>query len=178
MLGGLFEANNLKRIFGGLLFIGSLSIGIFLIFSLVKDVAIWGFGRQVSAKMIDRWMEETSDEGVREKTFQYFIRYQFETEDGRFITRVSSVSAREWVGFGMPGESRIVYKEQETVPVDDMRNAQLGNKIDVIYFPPIPEHNRLDDMRYIPLYVCLYVPTLALSLVGIRIGWSLVKSIE
>jgi hypothetical protein len=175
MLGTPFEAKNLKRVVGALLLFGSLIIAAFLIFSLAKDLAIWGFGRQVSAVMVDRWTEETSEEGVREKTFQYFIKYQFETEDGRLVTRVTSVGAREWVGFGMPGESGIVYKEQEIVPADDMRNAQLGNTVDVIYFPLYPEHNRLNDMRYIPLYLCLYIPTLALSLIGIRIGWSLAR---
>jgi len=138
MTGRMFETNHLKRIVGGLLLLGSLVIAVFLIFSLAKDLAIWGFGRQVSAVMVDCWTEETSEEGVREKTFQYFIKYQFKTEDGRLIARVSSVGAREWVGFGMPGESGIVYKEQETVLADDMRNAQLGNQVDVIYFPPIP----------------------------------------
>jgi len=176
MLGTLFETNNIKRIFGGLLLLGSIVFAAFLIFSLAKDLAIWGFGRQVSAVSLDRWTEETSEEGAREKTFQYFIKYQFETDDGRLITRVTSVGAREWVGFGMPGESSIVYQEQETVPADDMRNAQLGNRIDVIYFPLYPEHNRLNDLRYIPLYLCLYIPTLVLSLIGIRIGWSLVRS--
>jgi len=178
MLGTLFETNNLKRILGGLVLLGSLLFAAFLIYSLGKDLAIWGFGKQVSAVMLDRWTEETSEEEVREKTFEYFIKYQFETEDGRLITRVTSVGAREWVGFGMPGESGIVYKEQETVPADDMRNAQLGNTIDVIYFPLIPEHNRLNDMRYISLYLCLYIPTVALSVIGIRIGWSLVRSKE
>ena len=48
--------------------------------------------------------------------------------------------------------------------------------VDVIYFPLIPTHNRLSDTRYIPIYICLYVPVLVLGLIGFRLGWSVLRA--
>jgi hypothetical protein len=134
----------------------------------------------VEALVVGRWADETSPESATEKSFEYYVAYEFATPDGRRITKASTVGPREWVGLGMPGGSHIVYQEQQTVPADwvqdEVRGTEPGEWVEVIYFPLIPTHNRLSDTRYIPVYICLYVPILVLGLIGLRIGWSVLRA--
>lgn len=151
----------------------------FLLVSLARDLSLWVFGERVEAVIVDRWAQETSPEGAPVKSFDYYLAYQFTTQDGRSFTRSSTVDPREWVGLGMPGASHVVYQEQAMVPADwvqdEVRGTAPGELVDVLYFPPYPAHSRLSDTRYIPAYFCLYVPMLVLALTGLRLGLSVLR---
>jgi hypothetical protein len=161
-----------KALAGVLLLVLGLACLAFVIVNLTKDASLWIWGQRTTAEVVDWWAEQTSESGASEAAFQYFIRYQFTTSDGQVITKTSSVSAIEWVGLGQGsvsgggasvggGEVRPaagVYQEQAQVPPSTTGGLEEGSPVAVVYFPPYPTHNRLDESRFIPVLACAYVP--------------------
>ena len=106
----------------------------------------------MTGEVLEPWLERTNEEGARELTFRYHARYQFTTPGGKVFDGDSLVSGLEWSGLGE------------------------GSPITVLYFPLYPEHNRLDDSRYISVLACAYLPFLLLSLLMLTAGWRLIRS--
>lgn len=138
-----------KILAGVLLMVFALVCLAVMVFNLAQDISIWALGRHTIAKVVDSWTEQTGGNQEGELAFRYFIRYQFTTLDGQVITSLSSVGANEWAGLG------------------------VGSQVDVVYFPPYPGHNRLDDSRFIPLFTCTYLALGFLICAGLVAGWQL-----
>lgn len=119
---------------------------------LARDASIWVFGRSVEAEVLELRLERADDYEEGELSFEYFVRYQFATSNGRVVVSSSPISGIEWSGL------------------------TEGSLIDIRYFPLYPEHNRLDDSRYVPLLVCTYIPLVFLSWVVLSSGWYLVRT--
>lgn len=177
-----------KVLAGVLLLVVGLAGSGFVLYSLAQDLAIWLLGRHVQAQVVDSWAELTSERDAPVQTFQYFIRYGFQTPDGQTITKTTRVSATEWAGLGsgrqgrpsvdsLSGESvgpaAPVYQEQVHVPQTTLGGIEEGATISVVYFPPLPSHNRLDETSYIPLLACTYLPLLLGSVLALIAGWRL-----
>ncbi len=167
MITYLEESRLFRTALAVLLLAAGLGCLAFLLVSLARDLSLWVLGERVEAVIVDRWAQETSPEGAPVKSFDYYLAYQFTTQDGRSFTRSSTVDPREWVGLGMPGASHVVYQEQAMVPADwvqdEVRDTAPGELVDVLYFPPYPAH------------FCLYVPMLILALTGLRLGLSVLR---
>ena len=180
-----------RRLLGGLLLAcGTICLGLTFVY-LARDLSLWVLGHHTTGQIVEKWAEQTSADDQRERTFRYFVRYQFATPDGRVFTRSSSVAPQEWVGLGRgaqqahggtgliadeSGTATGVYQEQATVPPATIGGLEVGSPIDVVYFPLYPAHSRLDESRLVPILVLAYVPLVALGLVGLWGGWYLVRS--
>lgn len=150
---------------------------------LASDLAIWLFGRHTTGYVVDKWAEQTGRDG-NELTFRYFVRYEFETSSGEIIGRDVPMGAKEWAGLGLgwngPGKPGVIYTEQYTCPpawYDDVDRAEtsVGEAVEIAYFPLYPQHNRMDDSRFIPLLAVSYLPLVALTAVLLRLAWTLLK---
>lgn len=178
-----------KTLIGLPLLLLGLACLAFMLLNLAQDLSLWVLGQHTTAQVVDLWIEESGEDQTGQPTFQYFLRYRFTTADGQVITKVSSVSATEWVGLGQgrgelrysggegaPGQAAAgTYHEQIHVPEYTIGGLEKGGAVDVVYFPPYPAHNRLDDSRYVPVLACTYVPATALSLAALLSGWHLVQ---
>lgn len=180
-----------KRLLGGLFLACGTICLVLTVFYLARDLSLWILGRRTTGQVVEMWSEQTSADDQQERTFRYFLRYEFATPDGRVFTRSTSVAPQEWVGLGrgaqqgpggsglLPDESGMasgVYQEQANVPPATIGGLEVGRPIDVVYFPLYPAHNRLDESRLIPVLVLAYVPFVALSLVGLRGGLHLMRA--
>ena len=174
-----------KTLFGGFVFACGLICLIVTVVYLVGDVSLWVFGRHITAEAEALWAEQVGERDAGELSFQYFIRYQFTTPRGRVITGTSRAAAGEWAGLGISGQPHAVddpfggqvapgapvYQEQSHIPPESgMGGLEQGSPVDVVYFPLYPNHNRLDESRFMPLLACSYVPLIMLSLAGLAAG--------
>jgi len=165
------------RTLAGVLFLViGLTLLTFMVVYLAGDVSIWVLGRHTTAEVVDAWAEQTSESEEGELTFQYFVRYRFTTSDGQVITGISSVGTAEWAGLGLGGPVDAVHYEQEHIPVYGIGGLEEGGQVAVVYFPPYPAHNRLDESRFVPILACAYLPLALLSLAGLVAGWHLMRS--
>jgi hypothetical protein len=157
-----------------------------LVVNLVRDGALWIAGEPVQADVVALWAEPTGDPDAAEMTFRYFMEYRFTTRDGKTITNVAQVSASEWGGLGTLGSGRPaydafddavvqpaapVYREQRHVPVEAAGGLETGRQVRAVYLPLYPEHNRLDESRFIPVLACAYVPLLLFGGGVLFWGW-------
>ena len=143
--------SSVKVVAGALLALfGLICLGVVLV-GLAQDLPIWVFGRRTQAEVMETWLERTSANDEGELSFEYFVRYQFTTSRGRTLTSASTIGVNEWSGL------------------------EKGDLIIVVYFPPYPAHNRLDDSRFVPIYACTYVPTAVLGWAGLVFGWRLLQ---
>ena len=177
-----------RRLVGGLfLACGTVCLVLTVIY-LARDLSLWVMGERTTGYVVDMWAEEVDSGDTRERAFRYYLRYQFTTPDGRVFSRASSVSASEWVGLGKGTKSRVgalledestsaagVYQEQPHIPESGMGGLEEGSPVDVVYFPPYPAHNRLDESRFIAVLALAYVPMLFVSAVGLGVGWQLTR---
>ncbi len=142
----------LRFFLGGLV----LSVAVFLagvlVWQLAQDLALWVFGREVKANIVDTWVEQLGDQTEGELEFQYFLQYRFEAGNGQTITNTTTVSANEWSA-----------------------SDGAGAQVEVVYFPPYPAHSRLSDARYVPLLACLYVPVILIAAALLAAGWQLFR---
>lgn len=171
-----------------------LTVGIaclsLVVLSLARDGSLWFFGRKVSASVVKSWAEQTSEEGASEVTFDYYVRYQFETERGQVITSISRVAAGEWVGVGYGQQAGIrhdvmddraqpaaapVFQEQKHISEDIAGGLTEGATIDIVYFPPYPAHNRLDESRFISILACAYLPFIIVGIIATIVGLRLAR---
>lgn len=136
---------------GGLVLIVAVFLTALLAWQLAQDLAIWVLGRDVEAEVVELWVEqvgEQQDEG--ELQFEYYMQYRFVTGGGKTITMTTPLSMNEWAGG---------YEE--------------GGRVDVVYFPPYPEHNRIDEARFMPALACSYVPAILIAVALLVAGWQL-----
>ncbi len=144
-----------KIVFGALLLIIGLGAAGFTLTNLAEDLSLWIFGRKTTGYVTDRTAECTGGEdGEGEMTCEYFIQYEFLASSGEVITRTTGVAAQEWTSIGGP---------------------EQGSPVAVIYFPPYPQHNRLDDTRYIVLLLLGYLPFAVIGGGALWGGWHLLK---
>ncbi len=179
-----------KTLVGTLLLVFGLACLAFIIINLARDLSLWVFGQRVEAEVVKLWAERTSDDDAEQHTFRYFVRYQFATPDGKVITGSSGVNPVEWVGLGSSGRGSTgadyfddsavgpaapVYQEGLHIPQDGIGGMREGERIAVVYFPPFPQHNRLDESRFIAMLACTYVPLVILGVVSLVFGWRLFR---
>jgi hypothetical protein len=81
------------------------------------------------------------------------MQYRFVASNGQIITATATLSMNEWAN----GDGE-------------------GGEVDVVYFPPYPKHNRLDDSRYIPFLACSYLPFVLVTAAMLAAGWRIVGS--
>ena len=137
---------------GGLVLVVALIVAALLALQLARDLAIWVLGREVKAEVVDIWVEQLGEQDEGELEFEYYLQYSFTARSGETITKTTTVSASEWAG-----------------------GSEEGGQIDVVYFPSYPQHNRLDDARYVPLLACSYVPALLIAGALLVAGWQLFR---
>jgi hypothetical protein len=133
-----------------LLILGLLCLGL-LVYGLVTDLSIWVLGRRTVAEVVDLWVERTSESDAQEITFEYFVRYRFSTTGGRTLTSSSRLDAREW------------------------SSLENGGDLSVVYFPLYPQHNRVDEARFVPMLACAYLPLLVVTWASLGVGWYLLR---
>jgi hypothetical protein len=180
-----------RRLIGFVLLVGGLACTVFIVCSLVRDGSLWLFGKKTSAVVLESWAEQTSAEGAAEVTFDYFIRYQFETETGRIVTASTRVGAGEWVGVGYGQQGSVrhdamddqsqpaaapIFQDQKHITEHTSGGMQAGQGVYVVYFAPYPEHNRLDESRFVTLLACAYLPFVMVGAILIVVGLRLVRS--
>jgi hypothetical protein len=167
---------------GALLFLAGLACLAFTTIQLARDLSLWVFGTHVEADVVDLWAEASGESGDGSLMFRYYVRYQFTTAKGEVVTDTSTVSPNEWVGagsggqraarvLGLDGPGAPVYQEQANVPQEGIGGLEQGGSIAVVYFAPYPQHNRLEESRYLPLLACGYVPLVIASIAGLLVGW-------
>lgn len=144
-----------KRIGGVIMLIVGIIFLVFTFYYAAKDVPLWVFGRQTKAEVVELWVEQLNQlEGKQsgELQFSYNLKYQFTTPGGKVITKNTTAGANEWSGMWE------------------------GQQIDIIYFPLFPGFNRLDDSRWAFFLSCTYIPLIVVGIIGLRIGWYLLKT--
>jgi len=187
------QSRIVKVIFGALLLIIGVGAAGFTLTNLAKDLSLWIFGSKTTGHVTDQIAECTGEEdGEGEMTCEYFIQYEFLTSSGEMITRTTGVAAQEWGSVtkgnphlpsqslegetGGPSPAAGVYQEQEHIPQTTMGEMEQGSPVEVLYFPPYPQHNRLDDTRYILILLLSYLPFAAVGGGALWGGWHLLKS--
>lgn len=153
---------------------------------LAKDISLWLFGKETLAHVTDLWVEQINEDEEGELSFEYFAEYQFTTPEGTAITKVTTLAPQEWSGLnkgtastgdtkaGGDNTSEVatgVYQEQAITPEGSTGDIEEGSPLTVVYFPPYPQHNRLEESQYIPILALSYVPLIALSIITFAVGW-------
>jgi hypothetical protein len=121
-----------------LLIVGLACLG-FLVYSLANDLSIWVLGRHAEAEVMELGVISTNDVEEGELTFDYFVKYRFATPGGQVVVDTVLLDVREW---GALTE---------------------GGPLDVVYFPLYPQHNRVDESRYVTVLACAYIPLVLLT---------------
>jgi hypothetical protein len=184
-MSSLEDYPSLKRGMGMVLLILGVGVLGFLLFALAKDLSLWIFGVSTTAQVVDQWAEATNAGEQQELRFRYYVRYRFVTPNGRVVVSTKTVAVQEWagVGHGSRGQAGVdfytgeakgpaapVYQEQEHLSEWAAGGLMGAAKVDVVYFPLYPAHNRLEESRFVPLLACTYVPFLALASLALLAG--------
>lgn len=179
-----------RRLLGLLILAAGLACIILVTVNLVRDGSLWLFGRRASASVVESWTERTSPEGASEVTFDYFVRYRFETDGGQEVTASSRVAAAEWVGVGYGQQAGVrhdamddaaqpasapVFQDQKHITEHTTGGMAEGATIDIVYFPLYPAHNRLDESRFISILACAYLPFTIVGVFAVVVGWRLAR---
>jgi hypothetical protein len=164
-----------KRLVGILLLAAGLALMAFTAFNLIQDASLWVLGRPTEAQVIAMWIEQAAEESPESPSYRWFIRYQFETLDGRIVTGVSRISAIELAALGHTRPVDVVYAGENA---SDRRAGAIedGGWVDVVYLPAYPAHNRLDESRFVSLLACAYVPLILLGVAGLAVGRSFLQN--
>ena len=59
--------------------------------------------------------------------------------------------------------------------LDEWSDLYRGTPLTIGFFPLYPEHNRLNDTRFLPLHTTAYLAALAISAIALIIGRELLK---
>lgn len=182
---------SLKNALGVLLLIGGIALLASMLFALGKDLSLWVFGQTATAQVVDRWVETTDTGEQGELDFRYFVRYRFSTPEGRVIVSTKTVAAQEWVGVGhgsqgqggadfysgeAQGPAAPVYREQEHLSEFVDGGLMSAAEVGVVYFPLVPDHNRLDETRLVPLLACTYAPFVVVACLALVVARRLLKN--
>jgi hypothetical protein len=150
-----YRPSIMKRI-GGIVLLGiGLVVLAFTLYFAAQDFPLWVLGKHTKAEVVETWVERVDelqgrDEG--ELKFDFLVRYQFTTPGGQTIAKTTKASPTEW------------------------SNMREGLLIDVVYFPLVPNLNRLDDSRWVLFLSCTYIPLIVVSIIGLRVGWYMLTS--
>jgi len=136
-----------------LLIVGVVCLA-FLVYSLANDLSIWVLGRHAEAEVMELGVIRTSEAEEGELTFDYFVKYRFATPGGQVIVDSILLDVREW---GALTE---------------------GGPLDVVYFPLYPQHNRVDESRYVTVLACAYIPLAVLTWGILGAGLYLLRPIQ
>ena len=166
-----------RLLLGLMTHLAGLALLVFVAFGLAEDGSLWVLGRHVEAQVISTWVEEQSGKQGDSRIFHWFIRYRFTTVDGRDITGISRVSATEFAALGSGQPAVIVSGDCDDGSADRAGAILEGPTVDVVYFPPIPTHNRLDESRFLPVLACAYIPLILVGCAGLIAGRNLVRSV-
>jgi hypothetical protein len=149
---GRWDKDRVMRLLGGgLILLVAVLLAALLAAYLAQDIALWAFGRDVKADVVERWVEQVGTEDEGELQFEYYVKYRFAAEDGQTLTVTTTVGLSEWA------------------------SGDGSGQVDVVYFPPCPQHNRLDDSRYVPLLACTYVPVILIAAAMLAASWQLFR---
>lgn len=174
-----------------LLFLLAAAFSLFVFVELGQDLALWLFGERVEAAVVDRWAEPLSADREGELDFRYYVQYRFSAADGQVYTRTTTIGPLEWAGGGYAGsgKSRVDFYDQESVgPAAPVYQEQkhliefaggalaVEEWVPVVYFRLYPQHNRLDQSRFIPAFACAYVPLVLVSVGALVATWRLLRS--
>jgi hypothetical protein len=165
----------LRRLAGMLLLATGLALMAFTTFNLIQDASLWVLGRPTEAQVIGVWIEQAPDDSPESPSYRWFVRYRFETLDGRVVTGVSRIAATELAALGHTEPVDVVYAGEQALHESDGA-IEDGGRVDVVYFPAYPAHNRLDESRFVPLLACAYVPLILLGLAGLVVGRSYIQN--
>jgi hypothetical protein len=138
-----------RALAGTALLVFGLAGFLFVAINLARDASLWILGRHTTAEVIASRIEETAAANPEDIVFHCSIAYQFKTPQGQVFTRTARVSANELV--------------------------DVGTTVPIVYFPLYPDHNRLDESRYVPLLACAYVPLVLLCLGVVGAGWHVIR---
>jgi hypothetical protein len=171
-----------------ILFLLAAVFSLFVFIELGQDLALWLFGERVEAAVVDRWALPLGEDGQGELSFRYYVQYRFETPAGQVYTRTTTIGSQEWAGGGYAGSSkpRVDFYDQEAVgPAAPVYQEQkhliefaggalaVEERVPVVYFRLYPQHNRLDQSRFIPAFACAYVPLVVAAVGGLLMAWRL-----
>lgn len=156
----------IKRAVGVILLVLGLVGAGFLVYHLGRDLTIWVLGRHTPAYVTETWVERTEASTEATLEFRYYLKYVFETRGGTVVTTTKPVSVTEWGG-ALPRA-----REAPAEPPSFVKEQTLAQEhpIDVIYFTLYPQHNRIDDSRYVPLLLLTYVPVIGITLALLVLG--------
>jgi hypothetical protein len=152
MNGSLFQDRRPAAVLAGVLLviIGLACLG-FVLYALGKDLSVWVLGRRVDAEVVELSVVQTSAIGEEEMTFDYYVTYRFTTPGGQSLSNTVKTDVREW---GALVE---------------------GGPVSIVYFPLYPEHNRLDESRFVSLLACSYLPLVVASWAALGVGLYLIQ---
>lgn len=177
-----------RMLVAAILFLLAAVFSLFVFIELGQDLALWLFGERVEAAVVDRWAEPLGEDGQGELSFRYYVQYRFETPAGQVFTRTTTIGPQEWAGGGYAGSSkpRVDFYDQEAVgPAAPVYQEQkhliefaggalaVEERVPVVYFRLYPQHNRLDQSRFIPAFACAYVPLVVAAVGGLLMAWRL-----
>jgi hypothetical protein len=165
-------ARRLRQLAGGLVGAIGLALLAFVALNLAQDASLWVLGRRAEAQVVDAWIEQDAEERAEAPAYRWFIRYQFQTPGGRIVAGVSRISAQELAALGHTAPVDVVYAGEDS-PRGGGAAIEDGGRVDVVYLPAYPSHNRLDESRLVPVLACAYVPLILLGCAGLAIGRSL-----
>ena len=164
-----------RQLAGALVMGVALALLAFAVLNLAQDASLWFLGRRIEAQVVGIWIEQDADATAEAPTFRWFIRYQFETPHGRVVTGVSRVSPWELSALGLTGPIDTV-SAGENASRQAEGTIEDGGRVDVVYLPAYPAHNRLDDSRFMPVLACAYVPLMLLAGAGLVLGRSYLQN--
>jgi hypothetical protein len=140
-----------RTLAGGLLLGLGLVGMLLLLYGLARDVAIWVFGRHITAQVQEIWVERIGDQEEGELTFHYYASYRFTTPGGQVVENSTRLDVREWGALTESGP------------------------LDIVYFPLYPALNRLSESRFISILACAYVPLIVAAWACLGGGWYLLR---
>jgi hypothetical protein len=158
----------LRGIIGSLLLLLSIGLAGFTFYYLVSDGSLWLFGKHTLGKVEDLYVVRTDDGKTQEMQFDYYVRYQFSTPDGKIYSRRTALSVQEWGSLNIAPPDSPQFAELQNIPPHTSYTMLSQGLVEVVYFPLYPQHSRLAEGRYILFLSCLYVPFLIAVWAGIK----------
>ena len=153
-----------------------MALVVFVALGLAEDASLWVFGRTVEAQVTATWIEQDTSRSEIEPSYRWFVRYAFTTPDGRTVNGVSTVSAKEAARLSTGRPMEFISREREASALREGDVRANGPTVGVVYFPPVPRHNRLDDSMYAALLACAYVPLTLAGCAGLALGRRLLRA--
>lgn len=84
---------------------------------------------------------------------------------------------RWFASLGARRPAELVSRENEGRGVRGTDAPRGGPTVDVVDFPPLPNHNRVEDSRYTVLLACSYAPLVVAGWAGFVLGRRLLRAV-